>query len=1069
MDSRQFYLGDWHVIPSSNTLQREKCVKTLEPKAMEVLVALCLHAGEVLSAENLIDICWGDADVGDNPIHKAITQLRKALGDKAASPTFIETIRKRGYRIIAPVELIGDENARASSITWDKGSPFVGLNAFSPEQADVFFGRHQPIQQLLDNLLHLNTLNHTFSLLLGPSGSGKSSLVQAGLLPRLCDPKGVCGMQVVAHTTIDFADTRAEQLWLDLASCLLDWDIDGEIVFADQSAEQLATRIADYPEVVAQRCRAVINGYKAYSRQPEPRLFLFLDRLEVALDAPQYTDSVRSHLFTFVDALAQCGAVVVFAACRNDFYPQITQYPTLMAHKLQGAHFDLLPPTSAELSQMIRLPAIAAGLRWEKSSESGQSLDDILCLDAANHPDALPLLQYTLNELYLQRQDEVLTYNVYENLGGLEGAIGSQADKLIASFSEREERALEQIFALLITLSPDGSNVTSRTAKWSELQDEHQRQVVQIMVENRLFVSLLQQGQPGFRIAHEALLRRWPRMQDWLSHHRESLAIKSRLLSQTQQWLRESKDSAYLLQEGKPLQEANDLAAEGVLAIQADEQALVNASNAKVAVKRWVTRITAAVLVVLTLSSVLMGMQSYVSYQMAEKKREDAENLLGFMVGEFADKLRSVKRMDLLDGISNRALAYFTEQEQTNGVSWWPFNQQFRSFEAQFHQAQTLQAIAEVAYSRDKIDEATEGFKHAEAQYLDLYEDHPENIDIVKALGVNAFWLGQIAYDGYNNEGAKEGFTRYLTYSQRLNELTPDDVDAWIELSYALNSLGSVYIELSEYEKAHALFTQSLSLKQKAVDAMPNDTDLIVNLADTYSWLGSTKAHVGKTFEGIASLQTAIDILVSFLEQNQGNALAIESLFLTLNRQLDLLLYLERSSDALPILKRTLSLVESLRIQDPEDFFWKKSELKLISEFLRVPSDDKEFYASKLQHHVDSKVFYRSPNAMLNFIEYLQHNQQWRLSASVMETLHFWLDENYQDSFRYSVKLARYHILSAMQSNNGLTNEERLSLCKKSHTILDSISKKSANIKYSYFLKMSQRCISQLTKINGDK
>ncbi len=96
MNRSLFYLGDWQVNPQSNTVQRAGKTKQLEPKAIDVLVHLCLQKGEIVTSDELLDHCWKNIEIGDNPLHKIITQLRKALGDKASEPTYIETIRKRG-------------------------------------------------------------------------------------------------------------------------------------------------------------------------------------------------------------------------------------------------------------------------------------------------------------------------------------------------------------------------------------------------------------------------------------------------------------------------------------------------------------------------------------------------------------------------------------------------------------------------------------------------------------------------------------------------------------------------------------------------------------------------------------------------------------------------------------------------------------------------------------------------------------------------------------------------------------------------------------------------------------
>ena len=182
---QQFYLGQWRVDVSSNTLSQGKTKKSIEPKAMDVLLLLCQQKGLVVSADEIVAQCWPNAPIGDNPVHKAITNLRRALGDKAAAPSYIETIRKRGYRVVAEVQFIDDEQSKAVEGKWVDTSPFVGLSAFSSNESQVFFGRDALVRDLISKAAELFNRQRPFMLVLGPSGSGKSSLIHAGFLPKL--------------------------------------------------------------------------------------------------------------------------------------------------------------------------------------------------------------------------------------------------------------------------------------------------------------------------------------------------------------------------------------------------------------------------------------------------------------------------------------------------------------------------------------------------------------------------------------------------------------------------------------------------------------------------------------------------------------------------------------------------------------------------------------------------------------------------------------------------------------------------------------------------------------------
>ncbi|KKN69941.1 hypothetical protein LCGC14_0435560, partial [marine sediment metagenome] len=353
MNRSPFYLGDWQVNPQSNTLQRAEKTKQLEPKAMDVLVHLCLQKGEIVTSDELLDQCWKNVEIGDNPLHKIITQLRKALGDKASEPTYIETIRKRGYRVIAKLEFPLAEDIKTTENTWQGGSPFLGLSAYNPSDTHLFFGRNQSIETLLNRISSQVKFGRAFCLILGPSGTGKSSLVNAGILPKLLDERGYNGIGVVSYSQLDFADVHKNRLFLDLASVLLDWDINAQPVFEGLSAQTLAEQLELAIDGVINAIQVALS--KASTQLKTPQLFLFIDRLEVLLSSPIFSSETRSHFLSVIERLATSKTVIVFSACRNDFYPLVVEQPSLMAGKAHGAHYDLTPPNRQELQQIIRL------------------------------------------------------------------------------------------------------------------------------------------------------------------------------------------------------------------------------------------------------------------------------------------------------------------------------------------------------------------------------------------------------------------------------------------------------------------------------------------------------------------------------------------------------------------------------------------------------------------------------------------------------------------------------------------------------------------------------------------
>jgi DNA-binding winged helix-turn-helix (wHTH) protein len=184
-EAPRFMLGDWLVDVHAHRLERGDESLALEPRLMAVLAELCRRPGEVVSADALLDACWPGEALGDNPVHKVVAGLRRSLQDSATTPRYIETIRKQGYRLLAPIRVLSDQGPRSHQGGWRGQSPFRGLESFGIEHASVFFGRDGAVAELHARLAAQWLRGHPLVVLLGPSGSGKTSLVQAGLLTAL--------------------------------------------------------------------------------------------------------------------------------------------------------------------------------------------------------------------------------------------------------------------------------------------------------------------------------------------------------------------------------------------------------------------------------------------------------------------------------------------------------------------------------------------------------------------------------------------------------------------------------------------------------------------------------------------------------------------------------------------------------------------------------------------------------------------------------------------------------------------------------------------------------------------
>jgi tetratricopeptide (TPR) repeat protein len=226
---------------------------------------------------------------------------------------------------------------------------------------------------------------------------------------------------------------------------------------------------------------------------------------------------------------------------------------------------------------------------------------------------------------------------------------------------------------------------------------------------------------------------------------------------------------------------------------------------------------------------------------------------MGFMLGDFADKLRPLGRLELLDSVSSKALDYLGAPRDEK-----------LSMTALAQRAQALQVIAEVRRARGDSKGAAQALDAAQGILMEQHAKAPANVEVLKNLGVNAYWLGQIAKDRSDLEKAALHWKDYLKFSDDLNRLEPENVEWWTEQSYAHNNLGSLAAARGDPATAAREFEQSIALKRRALERQPSNRPLMKELADSYSWLGNAKEALGE-LAGASELYTQEMVIVQQL------------------------------------------------------------------------------------------------------------------------------------------------------------------------------------------------------------
>ncbi len=431
---------------------------------------------------------------------------------------------------------------------WTEGSPFRGLRVFDFQHEQIFCGRTRAVHDVIQSLMHQRARRRPLTVVLGMSGSGKSSLVLAGVVPVLTEPGVIESVGVWRRASMR-PSNPAKSLHHALAIALSNSYSDGDGASTSvNQVESLATLLEHNPVVassdIVDRLDAVGNN---------ACLALVVDQLEELFTQRRLAEH-RDGFIRALTALAESRRVWVIGTLRSDFYDRTAAIPELVNLMEGNGQFHLLPPTPAEIGRMIRQPAALAGLRFEQDDVKG-NLDDVLRDAAVTDPSALPLLEFALDELYQQRsKDGLLTHKAYESLGGVEGALAQRAEDIYCNLPRSVRESLPAVMRTLTTIA-EGEALARRRASRDELSVDAQQQLVEAFVRGRLFVA----DESGVRIAHEALLTQWPRLLEWFEEDQQYLKTRARVAASSQRWFQEQQESSLLLAEGRPLAEAEDL------------------------------------------------------------------------------------------------------------------------------------------------------------------------------------------------------------------------------------------------------------------------------------------------------------------------------------------------------------------------------------------------------------------------------------------------------------------------------------------------------------------------------
>jgi hypothetical protein len=422
--------------------------------------------------------------------------------------------------MLAPVQATPTRRAQVEAPPLWKGSPFPGLRAFTKDDAPIFFGRGQETSELVKRVEASR-----FTAVVAASGSGKSSLVAAGLIPRLeanAIASGDTGSKDwrFVRLTPGQGDSPFAALFTALCEAFPEHPLSPFLI--EQEKAGFIESVTKNPAALVSICEALLREAKAPAWS---EILFFVDQFEELFTLIRADD--RAPFVALLETIHTSRRLRCIVTMRSDFTAQAIEIPSL-AHLLNQGNYMLAAPTPGVLIEMIKRPAERAGLTWD------EWLPERIQKDVGSDGGALALMAYALDELYQTTQaDHRPTFAAYELIGGVEGAIGKRAETAFARLAlPDKERLLQRVFRELVTVDERGTATRQRAALGRFDADE--QALIRAFADARLLVT----ESDSVEVAHEAVFRSWGWLKHWIAEAQEDLILLRQVRAAADEWRR---------------------------------------------------------------------------------------------------------------------------------------------------------------------------------------------------------------------------------------------------------------------------------------------------------------------------------------------------------------------------------------------------------------------------------------------------------------------------------------------------------------------------------------------------
>ena len=848
---------------------------------------------------------------------------------------------------------VSDKVAGGRVVRWPvavKGSPFCGLSAFGAKHAPVFFGRNDDIARAVDLWREAGARASPYLVVVGASGSGKSSLARAGLVPRLITPgviKEVDAWRIAVMRPGDspvgpFA-ALAAALLQDEAALPKEEEGRGsalpEIAQGDSQTPAELAAVLQHADAAAikpivnalARVGAVERDREHYSREVRCDLVLLIDQFE-ELFADSVAETERSAFIDLIAKLADTGRVWIAVTLRADFYARMLNQPVLKKLKELGATYDLGPPGPVELAEIVRAPADAAGLLFETDAASGERLDARLLRDA-DRPDMLPLVQLALSRLFEGREtagaDIVLPLKVYDGLGGLKGIVNEAGERALAAAGDAGAAQLPRLLRQLAipAHNQDGAAkgaLTIRPVPMAQAApDAPGRKLVDALIDARLLTTAGTDADAQVRLTHQRVLEDWNRARTVVVESADFYRIRAELEESRRKWESGKRRKELLLPRGLPLAEAASIVGKYGNELTPEALAYVRASRQRVQRAQMIGWGLAAIFFVVAVGAGLAAKMAFDqraaaeaarARAVAETQRADrnftaAKQTVDALIYNIAQGLHNVAgvRVETIKGILDTV-----QQTIDQLIATAPDDPELlRSRETMFDNFVLTYLAA------GDVHDAAAAANQAVGIARKLAAQNSADADAKRELSISLDRLGNVKLQERDLAGALAVYQESLDIRRTLVAKDPNNAVSQRDLAVSFGKVGVVKEYATDLTGALAAYQAALEISRKLAAQQPDNDEAQLDLALDLSNIGDVKVRLGQQDGALAAYQECLDVVRKVAERSPSNADAQRDLALSLEKLGDAKLQQGDLTGALAAQLENLNVARKLAAQDP--------------------------------------------------------------------------------------------------------------------------------------------------------